>query len=193
MKRKNMLLLLIGIAAVAVTGLALKDHLPGRGGRDPKAIGEDRTETSAGKKKGFETYTADFGDGYVMRFDYIPGLQELGTMEIGGVTVVDYGRGTTMLTATHVAADINYTAAVPHTAEEYLEVGNIAEFCDALPCKKGDAEGYAYWEKHEYSYGTGYTQGFNIFVGDEYFYIFVQQNDESGWPENIENVRIEKR
>ena len=193
MKKKNLMFLILGIAAVAVTGLALKDHLPGKGNRDPKVIGMNNKEASSGKGKGYETYTADFGDGYVMRFDYIPGLQELGTMEIGGVTVVDYGKGTTMLTATHVAADINYTAAIPHTAEEYLGAGIDAEFCDALPYKHGDATGYAYWEKHEYSYGTGYTQGFNIFVGDEYFYIFVQQNDESGWPENIENVRIEKR
>ena len=188
MNKKAILTLLCGAAAATAVILAIAGH---RIKKTDKPLPENGDTGNEASHQDYVTYEVDFGDGYIMYFDYKPGLREFGSMEFSGVVVDDFGQGTTMLTACHVPADRNANPDLPRTSEDYIKADIDAEFCDALPYQNGNASGYAYWERHEYSYGTGLTMGYNVFVGDEYFYVFVHRNDI--WPEDIENVRIVKQ
>lgn len=187
MKPKNHLIIVIGLAAAAFGALVVAVNLAGN--KDsPKS--EDLKDNKSSDYSGYVTYTVDFEDGYKLYFDYLPNLTELKTRKVLGIASKDFGIGETMITAVHIPPELNSDPNRPHTAEAYIDTRQEADFCDALPYENGDTKGFAYWERNVRSYGVGFTQGYQLFVGDEYFYIFVHSNKV--WPSNITNVRIVK-
>lgn len=187
MKQKNHLILIFGFAAATVGALVFAVNLIGS--KDSSKTESD-ISTKPVDSSNYVTYTVDFEDGYKLYFDYLPNLTELKTRKILGIASKDFGIGNTMITAVHVPPELNSDPNRPRTPEAYIETRQEADFCDALPYENGDTKGFAYWEKNVRSYGSGYIQGYQLFVGDEYFYIFVSSNKV--WSQNITNVRIVK-
>ena len=181
MKKETVTLLLCGMAALTVLGLIAAitkvDH-------NKKAEKQDLDLDEDFEDENYITYVADFGDGYKLYFDYVDGFTELKGLELGGMVSKEYSLGMSFITATHVPAMFN-NKGIPRTAEEYIDTKSDAEFWDALPYVNGDTKGYAYWEE---SQTGGYNHGYQLFDGDEYFYIFVHSSGT--WPANIKNVRI---
>lgn len=188
MKQKTVIALLVGAALAAALVVSLAGHKTVKN-KTPK-IGD--TGSGVGTEKmDLESYEVDFGD-YILEFDYLPGFADLGLMSVGTIQTEDFGQGTTMITATCVPAEYNQYSTLPRTAEEYLDYVSDAAFLDALPYDGGDAEGYVYWERTEYEYGTGFVNGYNLFCEDgTYIYIFIQRMDQ--WPDNLQNVRVVKK
>lgn len=188
MKQKTVIALLVGVALAAALVVSLAGHKTVKN-KTPK-IGDTGSGTGL-ENIDLESYEVDFGD-YILKFDYLPGFMDLGLTTVGAIQTVDFGNGSTMITATEVPASFNQYATLPHSAEEYIDYVSDAAFLDALPYDGGDAEGYVYWERTEYEYGTGFVNGYNLFGEDgTYIYIFTQRVDQ--WPDNLQNVRVVKK
>ena len=181
MKKQTLATILMSVAAVTIVGLIIAIRQTGNETmrRSEEINLDDDTEDDD-----YVTYVADFLDGYKMYFDYVDGFTELKGLELGGMVSKEYSLGMSFITATHVPAMFN-NKGIPRTAEEYIDTKPDTEFCDALPYVNGDTRGYAYWEEGQTS---GYNHGYQVFDGDEYFYIFVHSSN--CWPANIKNVRI---
>lgn len=188
MKQKKVIALLVGAALAAAIVVTFAGH---KVSKNTKPKTEDPGASGEAKTMDLESYEVDFGD-YILKFDFLPGFQNLGLTTVGEIQTEDFGKGTTMITATHVPAFYNQYSTLPHTAEEYMDYVCGAAFLDALPYDAGDADGYVYWERTEYEYGTGFVNGYNLFCDNgEYFYIFIQSIEQ--WPDNLQNVRIIKK
>ena len=181
MRKETTTLLICGMAALTALGLIVAIT---KIGQSKKAEKQDLKLDEDTEDDDYVTYVADFRDGYKLYFDYVDGFTELKGLELGGMVSKEYNLGMSFITATHVPAMFS-NKGIPRTAEEYIDTKPDTEFCDALPYVNGDTKGYAYWEE---SQTGGYNHGYQVFDGDEYFYIFVHSNN--CWPANIKNVRI---
>ena len=187
MKKHTLSTIVVGAVALTTVAIAFGLHMT-KDDKPKESVGEERESDEDDE---YVTYVADFGDGYKMYFEYLDGFSELKGMSMLGINSREFGMGATMINVTHIPPEMNSDPNRPHTAEEYLDSMCFdSEFYDALPYENGDTKGFAYWDATKHEYSKGYTQGYQLFMGDEYFYIFVQSNKT--WPSNIQNVRIVK-